>query len=486
MHDEPNILPRPGFHLTPERNWMNDPNGLVFHRGRWHAFFQYNPEGSDWGNMSWGHATSVDLQHWDELPVALRFTAEEQVYSGSVVAAGPDGQLTAYYTSVSTDGRQAQSRATSDDDGLTWQRDPANPILDRGSQAFRDPKIIRYEDADGFRWIMLTVEAVERQVLVYSSTDLRTWEHVSTFGPVGPIGVVWECPDLIPLAVDGRPDETRWVLLLSTNPVGDEQDPDGSSMSYLVGDFDGTVFTPERSELRRLDHGRDFYAAVGFDSAPGGEAVILGWMGNWRYAADLPASPWRGAMSLPRRLSLTTVDDEPRLVQEPPAFVTERLTAIEPTTVAVSSEAVDLTLDGDGVVELHWDPSTAGELRLRLTADTGGEVVIVHDPTSATLAVTRSGGAMDTVHPDFASTSIVPLAGDGPARLLLSFDGPLLELFVDGGLATVSDLVLLGSGRPRLTLASERASPVTVAVAVLHRAAAVDRAAAVGQANACA
>ena len=198
-------------------------------------------------------------------------------------------------------------------------------------------------------------------------------------------------------------------------------------------------------------------------------------MSNWRYAADLPASPWRGAMSLPRRLSLTTVDGQPRLVQEPPAFVRERLAAIEPTTVAVSSDAVDLALDGDGVVELRWDPSITGELRLRLTADTGGAVLIIHDPTSSSLAVTRSGGAMDTVHPDFASTSIVPLAGDRPTRLLLSLDGPLLELFVDGGLATVSDLVLLGSGRPTLTLASERASPVSVAVAVLDRVPATDQ-----------
>jgi fructan beta-fructosidase len=477
MHDEQPALPRPGFHLTPQRNWMNDPNGLVFHRGRWHAFFQYNPEGSDWGNMSWGHASSVDLQHWDEHPVALRYTAEEQVYSGSVVAAGPDGRLTAYYTSVSPDGRQAQSRATSDDDGLTWQRDPDNPILDRGSHAFRDPKIIRYEDASGFRWIMVTVEAEKRQVLVYSSTDLRTWEHVSTFGPVGPMGVVWECPDLIQLAVDGRPDRNRWVLLLSTNPIGDAPGRDGSSMSYLLGDFDGTVFTPERAELQRLDHGRDFYAAVGFDRAPDGEAVILGWMGNWRYAADLPASPWRGAMSLPRRLSLTTVDGEPRLAQEPPAFIRDRLAAIDPTTVTLSSDATDLVLDGGGVVELRWDPSVAGELRLRLTAggEDDGEVLIVHDQASSSLSVTRSGGAMDAVHPDFASTSVVPLAGDRPAHLLLSLDGPLLEVFVDGGLATVSDLVLLGTGRPTLTLASERASPVSIAVALLDRAPATDQ-----------
>lgn len=467
MHDEDSAVVRPRFHLTPQRNWMNDPNGLVFHQDRWHAFFQYNPEGSDWGNMSWGHAASADLQHWEELPVALACSAEEQVYSGSVVASDPGDRLTAWYTSVAPDGRQAQSRATSDDDGLTWQRDPGNPILDRGSDAFRDPKVVRFEDAAGFRWIMVVVEAEDRQVLFYSSTDLRSWELLSTFGPIGPGGVVWECPDLIPLPLDGDPDDLRWVLLLSTNPVGDDQDPAGSSMSHLVGRFDGTAFVPDHPELRPFDHGRDCYAGVGFDSAPGGEAVVLAWMSNWRYAADIPSSPWRGAMSLPRRLGLVSVDGEPRLVQRPPAFVTERLAGTPSGTVVTGQDPVELGPGAHGVVELVWDPRVSGDLRLLLTGEAGSRVAVVHDAATATLRVARSGGAMATVHPDFASTEAAPLAADRPVRLLLSLDGPLLELFLDDGLATLSELVLLGTASPSLTLASERASPVTVAVSHL-------------------
>ncbi|WP_258062711.1 glycoside hydrolase family 32 protein [Arthrobacter sp. B0490] len=458
-------MPRPLFHLTPQRHWMNDPNGLVFHRGRWHAFFQYNPEGSDWGNMSWGHASSADLQHWEELPVALRYRPGEQVYSGSVVVSSPgeNGQLVAYYTSAFADGRQAQSRAISDDGGLTWQRDVDNPVLDRGTNAFRDPKIIRFQDHDGgFRWIMLAVEADDRQVLFFSSTDLRSWEHLSTFGPIGATGVVWECPDLIPLAVDGRADDVRWVLLLSTNPIGEDADPEGSSMSFVIGQFDGTAFTAESSNLQRLDHGRDFYAGVSFDSAPDGAAVILAWMSNWRYAGNVPSSPWRGAMSLPRRLSLISVDGEPRLVQEPPTFVTERLASVTPTTLLGSPEPLGLILSGHSLVDLSWDPATTGRLRLHLQGDADAVVELVHDIEPQLLRVTRSGVAVDAVHPDFSSTNAVPLAADGKARLLLSLDGPLLEVFVNGGRATNSNLVMLGSGSVSLTLETEQESPVTM------------------------
>ncbi|WP_434994305.1 glycoside hydrolase family 32 protein [Arthrobacter sp. Ld5] len=471
MQDANSSMPRPLFHLTPQRNWMNDPNGLVFHRGRWHAFFQYNPEGADWGNMSWGHASSADLQHWEELPVALRYQPDEQVYSGSVVASSPEenGQLTAYYTSAFADGRQAQSRATSDDGGLTWQRDAANPVLDRGTTAFRDPKIIRFQNRDGgFRWIMLAVEADDRQVLFFSSTDLRSWEHLSTFGPIGAAGVVWECPDLIPLTVGGRPDDVRWVLLLSTNPIGEDADPQGSSMSFLIGEFDGTAFTTESPELQRLDHGRDFYAGVSFDSAPDGAATILAWMSNWRYAGDVPSSPWRGAMSLPRRLSLLEVDGEARLIQEPPTFVTEHLASLTPATLPTAPHPSVFTLSGHSLVDLHWDPAATGPLRIRLQGDADAIVELVHDTESQILRLTRSGTAADAIHPDFSSTSAVPLAANRKAQLLLSLDGPLLEVFIDGGQATTSNLVVLGSGTVSLTVETERHSSITMATVDLR------------------
>lgn len=439
---------RPLVHFTPQRNWMNDPNGLVFHDGLWHLYFQYNPDGTDWGNMSWGHATSRDLQRWVEHPVAIRHRTGEQIFSGSVVVAGaPEGEhLVAYYTSAYDDGRQAQSSAISTDGGYTWTQDPANPILDRGTSSFRDPKIVRYAGRDGTpRWIMLAVEADERQVLFYGSEDLRSWEYLSTFGPLGDEeDVVWECPDLIALPLDDVADKLRWVLTLSINPVGGAQDADGSSMSYVVGRFDGVAFTPETDRLTRLDQGRDFYAGVTFDSAPGGAAIMLGWMGNWRYAAHVPTSPWRGAMSLPRVLRLRTVDGAPRLVQEPPDFIGEMLAGATRTQIDDRSAAAPgLRLSPHTLLELRWEPARIDALTIRIHG-TDGWVDLELSPKTRTLRIARDGETMRAVHPDFASSTTGEVAAEGVARLLLCLDGPLLEVFVGEGEATASNLVLLG------------------------------------------
>ncbi|RXZ72939.1 glycoside hydrolase family 32 protein [Agromyces albus] len=458
-------VPRPAFHFTPQRNWMNDPNGLVYDRGLWHLYFQYNPESSEWGNMSWGHATSADLQHWTEHPVALQYRDGEQIFSGSIVAspAADETLLTAYYTSAYDDDHQAQSMATSRDGGYTWEPDGRNPVLDRGTSAFRDPKIIRYTDGrGGSRWIMLAVEADDRQVLFYSSRDLRTWEYLSSFGPLGDTGVVWECPDLVPLAVDGDPTDVRWVLLLSTNPVGDDANPDGSSMGYVVGQFDGVSFTADAAELVRLDHGRDFYAGVTFDSAPDGDAVMLGWLSNWRYAGAFPSAPWRGAMSLPRRLSLRTVGGAPRLVQQTPSFVREHLAGAASSTVFGASWPYGFTLSGHSLIELEWEPESTGMLRLQLRGDADALVELEHDPLSNVLRITRGGSAMEAVHPDFSSTSTVELRRDRSVRLLLSLDGPLLEVFANDGEATASNLVVLGTGPIEAILDTTRHGPISV------------------------
>lgn len=453
----PTLATRPQFHFTPRRNWMNDPNGLVYVDGLWHLFFQYNPESADWGNMSWGHATSADLQHWDEHPVALLYSDREQIYSGSVVAA-PTDTLTAYYTSAYDDGLQKQSRATSRDGGYTWQRDPANPILDRSSHDFRDPKVVRYTAPDGTRhWVMLTVEAVDRQLLIFTSDNLSDWQLRSTFGPIGPEDVVWECPDLVQLSLDDDPTQTVWALLLSTNSAGDEPDPEGSNMHYIVGDFDGATFTSPAQDLERLDHGRDFYAAVTFDNAPDDEKVAIGWMSNWRYAHAVPTTPWRGAMSLPRTLSARTTGERVQLVQSPPAFVTDALTTTPPVTTAIGPNAQHLTITGHTLLALDWEPATIGALRLELRGATESVVTVQHDTETSELHITRSGPAIDAVHPDFAWTSVTPFLPSRVQRLLLSLDGPLAEAFLGDGEATTSNLVLLGEGPIDLSLTS--ASP---------------------------
>ncbi len=313
---------RPELHFTPERNWVNDPNGLVFHKGVYHLFFQSNPYGNDWGNMSWGHAISRDLISWEDRPVAILFDDDGGIFSGSVVVdvtnssgfGTPENPpLVAMYT-IAQPGHQAQGLAFSVDDGETWTKYEGNPVLDRGTPDFRDPKVVRYQDAGSQSyWVATCVEANDRQVLFFRSDDLKTWTPLSTFGPIGAVGGVWECPDLFPLRLDGG--EEKWVLLVSINPGGIAG---GSGTQYFVGDFDGVTFTPLEGEgdpHRWLDFGRDFYAGVTFDGVPDARRILIAWMSNWDYAAAVPTSPWRGGMALPRELTLETVDGRPQLRQ---------------------------------------------------------------------------------------------------------------------------------------------------------------------------
>jgi levanase len=265
--DEPEPY-RPAIHWTPAQNWMNDPNGLVHHDGTYHLYYQHNPSGNRWGNMSWGHATSPDLAHWTEQPLAIPQTFDddgvsiEDIFSGSVVVdhgntsgfgTAQEPPLVAVYTSAYTAahptsaGVQAQSLAYSTDGGYTWTKHAGNPVLDRGSANFRDPKVFWYDDEtdpDGGYWVMAAVEAVDHQVLLYRSDDLVDWTYLSTFGPANATGGIWEVPDLFELPVDGDPDNTRWVMVVNLNPGSVAG---GSGGQYFVGDFDGTTFTPERT-----------------------------------------------------------------------------------------------------------------------------------------------------------------------------------------------------------------------------------------------
>ncbi|TDB79030.1 glycoside hydrolase family 32 protein [Micromonospora sp. KC721] len=241
---------RPQFHFTPERNWLNDPNGLLYHEGEYHLFFQYNPDGTGWGNISWGHAVSTDLVHWRQLPLAIGHDDEEMIFSGSAVVdhantsgfGTPDEPaMVAVYTSAAkTGGSQTQSLAYSTDRGRTWTKYASNPVLDIGSREFRDPKVQWYAPTKS--WLMALVLATERKVRFYSSKDLKSWTHLSDFGPAGAAGGVWECPDLFPLPVDGNTGKQKWVLIVSLSPGGIQG---GSATQYFVGDFDGRTFTPD-------------------------------------------------------------------------------------------------------------------------------------------------------------------------------------------------------------------------------------------------
>ncbi|WP_327714766.1 GH32 C-terminal domain-containing protein [Streptomyces sp. NBC_00490] len=241
---------RPQFHFTPEKNWMNDPNGLVYYKGEYHLFYQYNPGGNSWGDMSWGHAVSEDLVHWKDLPLALSHDDNEMVFSGSAVidrdnttgfGAKKNPAMVAIYTSHNkATGTQAQSLAYSTDRGRTWTKYQGNPVIDIGSKDFRDPKVQWYAPTKS--WLMTVSMSAEHKVRFYSSKNLKDWTLQSEFGPAGATGGVWECPDLFPLAVDGDKKKIKWVLVVNINPGGIAG---GSAAQYFVGDFDGKKFTAD-------------------------------------------------------------------------------------------------------------------------------------------------------------------------------------------------------------------------------------------------
>ncbi|WP_405639571.1 GH32 C-terminal domain-containing protein [Streptomyces sp. NBC_00019] len=241
---------RPQFHFTPDKNWMNDPNGLVYFKGEYHLFYQYNPGGNSWGDMSWGHAVSKDLVHWKELPLALSHDDNEMVFSGSAVVdrdnttgfgTKKNPAMVAIYTSSNkATGVQAQSLAYSTDRGRTWTKYQGNPVIDIGSKDFRDPKVQWYAPTKS--WLMTVSMSAEHKVRFYSSKNLKDWKLQSEFGPAGATGGVWECPDLFPLAVDGDKKKIKWVLVVNINPGGIAG---GSAAQYFVGDFDGKKFTAD-------------------------------------------------------------------------------------------------------------------------------------------------------------------------------------------------------------------------------------------------
>jgi fructan beta-fructosidase len=309
---------RPRFHFTPAKNWMNDPNGLVWHKGEYHLFFQHNPQGTQWGHMSWGHAVSKDLLTWEELPVAIAEDQDGAIFSGSAVSDGDD--LVAIYTR-STESNQSQCIARSNDNGRTFIKYENNPVLDENKKDFRDPKVFRYND----RWIMCAAQPHDHQISFYSSPNLITWKHLSNFGPTAAIGGVWECPDLFPLVIDG---EEVWVLIVSLNPGGLY----GSGTQYFIGDFDGTTFVPKYStkEPRWLDYGKDNYAGVTFSNEPNGKRILIAWMSNWEDVKNHPKTSWTTQMTIPRELGLVKVNGEIVLTQQPICQPTYEIKVAEP------------------------------------------------------------------------------------------------------------------------------------------------------------
>ncbi len=309
---------RPQFHFSSQKNWINDPNGLIYSNGEYHLFYQYNPFGNNWGHMSWGHSVSKDLVKWKQLPVAIREENGIMIFSGSIVldnknrsALGPkkeDAPMVAIYSGQdSVLQAQHQNLAYSLDNGKSWSKYSANPVLDIKMKNFRDPNVFWHEPTK--RWIMSVAMPNEKMISFYSSFSLKQWNFEGDFGPQSDTSGVWECPDLIQVPIVGEPNKKKWVLLVSQN----------SSMQYFVGEFNGSKFFNENpyNKIMRPDYGTDYYAAISYKTTPDKIPTTIGWVSNWNYANDVPTSPWRGSMSIPRKLAVKKMGSEWILVQEP-------------------------------------------------------------------------------------------------------------------------------------------------------------------------
>ncbi|MDO4496753.1 MAG: glycoside hydrolase family 32 protein [Bacteroidales bacterium] len=304
---------RPQIHYTPVKNWVNDPNGMVYVDGTWHLFYQYNPYGNDWGNLSWGHATSTDLMHWKEQSTVLYRDALGDIFSGSAVvdkentAGFGAGSVVALYTSAGE--HQQQSIAYSNDKGMTFTTYNGNPVIGNTTRGdFRDPKVFWHEPSQ--QWVMSLALGWSHGIEFWTSKDLKSWTMASQFTTqVARCNQgQWECPDLFPLEYKGQ---QKWVLIVSVNPGGPFT---GSGTMYFVGDFNGKHFTADALDYPLwADYGMDNYAGVTWSNAPDERKVFLGWMNNWTYAGGVPCSPWRSAFTLPRDLSLIEYQGSPLL-----------------------------------------------------------------------------------------------------------------------------------------------------------------------------
>ena len=415
---------RPVYHHTPAWGWMNDPNGMFYKDGVWHLYFQHNPYGSQWENMTWGHSTSTDLLHWTFQGDPVEADAWGTIFSGSAVVDHNNtsgfgkGAVVAMYTSAGEN--QTQSIAYSNDNGQTFTKYAGNPVLTSNTPDYRDPHVFWNEDIK--RWNMIMAEG--QHMDIYSSADLKEWKLESQFGAeYGNHGGVWECPDLMKMKVRGT-DQYKWMLLCNINPGGPFG---GSATQYFVGQFDGHKFTCESAPevTKWMDYGKDHYATVTFDNAPDGRRVAMAWMSNWQYANQVPTMQFRSANSVPRDLDLYEYEGQtycgvtpsPELAAARPKKATKTLT-----------DACEM------VVTLK------GNATITLANDKGEQVVMTYDEKSRTFAMDRTKSGQKDFSDDFAALTVAPVHGK-MSQLRLFIDRSSIEAFDADGKMAMTNLV---------------------------------------------
>ncbi|OLY93833.1 fructan beta-fructosidase [Cnuella takakiae] len=450
---------RPQIHFSPKSGWMNDPNGMVYHKGVYHMFYQFYPDSTVWGPMHWGHATSRDLVRWQHQPIALYPDSLGYIFSGSAVVdaantsgLGKEGKapLVAIYTYHDTAGEkkgrkdfQTQGIAYSNDDGKTWTKYSGNPVLrNPGIVDFRDPKVMWY--APDKKWVMTL--ATKDRITFYSSPNLKDWTRESEFGAtIGAHGGVWECPDLFQLEQGGK---KHWVLLVNLNPGGPNG---GSATQYFIGDFDGTAFTPADTATRWLDYGPDEYAGITYANT-GDRKVFIGWMSNWLYGQQVPTEKWRSALTIPRDLSLAAAGGKLYVASKPSK---ELATLAKPATTLNQLKAGNAsfvkTFSLPARLELQTEQLQ--DFQLVFSNDAGEELIVGYDKTANQYFVDRSKSGKVDFNKDFAGRHTAPrFATAKNTDLTLVIDHASLELFADKGLSVMTEIFFPSSSYNKVVL----------------------------------
>ena len=443
---------RPAFHHTPLYGWMNDPNGMFYKDGEWHIYYQHNPYGSKWQNMTWGHSSSTDLIHWKHHPEAIRPNGLGAVFSGSSVidadntaGFGKDA-VVAMYTSAGTS--QMQSIASSTDNGNSFTTYAGNPVICLESEA-RDPKVFWNNDTK--QWNLVLANALDHEMLIFTSSDLKAWTLQSHFGKgLGAQGGVWECPDLFRLPVAGT-NESKWMFICNINPDGPFG---GSGTQYFIGEFDGKTFTVDTDKdgnvpTKWLDYGKDHYATVTWNNAPDNRRTAIGWMSNWQYAADVPTKQYRSANTLPREISLFRAPNGEVYAASTPSpevaalrgSVAQRL---DKASIGKNARTLRLPSANDGVCEilLTIDAAKAESTEVVLSNAKNEKVVIAYNPKDHTLSFDRTKSGIVDFSENFPAVTTTPThENKGKITLRLFIDRSSIEVFGNDGECVMTNLV---------------------------------------------